>query len=1087
MTNTVKSYDKNIFFLSMIPLFLMIFFGFFNITRALSNIRDVSKLRDDVFGIIASYYEMNYLQQERLAGLVYQINQNEKNRIDLISHHGVDYQKLDSASLENIKNARFMILDNQLEAQKIMVTYSSMISKLVLTVLKTQEMEVGEKDLSIEIQNYKYFLQLSENFSMQEAYLYMILNNPSQREKIVYQLQFLRDNFKSLRDNLKTSLNGNAKTLLDSLLNSQEFKRVDNAIENVLENNEMLCSSEYLQNVSKVKDTFFVLNNYLVNNIDDLASKRYDKEINDLILIILISVGIVLFSLIFGHKLKNKILENINENMLDIAIKNKEIELLYEQMDKYVIFSNTDLNGIITYASQAFCDISGYSKTELIGKSHSLIRHPDMPQEAFADMWNTIKSGNTWKGEVKNKTKDGGFYWVYSRVSQLKNNKDEIIGYTSIRQDITQQKNAEELNKTVNNLLANANQGFMLFGKDLLVKNGCSKESFRILSQANIAGKNISDLLFANDPTRKDVFEFGIASIFSTDDKDSQEMILALLPNEHTIGQINFTINCKILDDNELMMILEDVTEKRTLEEKIELENKIQKMIVVIATRKYEFIELKNEFLVFANDIEKNISIFDSFENNFIHMTKILHTFKGLFAQEELVNITNAIHGLESLLLIMNKNNELNNDILIQTINNANLTTEFEKDLKFITEILGKDFLEADNIITVDEKNFKDFENELLLISQKNKISRKEILTLSLEFASLNKKSLKHMLSIYPTRVKNIAERLNKDIYDFSIQGDSSIMVQANYLFFVQSLVHIFRNMIDHGIESPVERAEAGKDPIGKITCAFYQNDDYLITIEISDDGRGIDSKLIKQKALEKGIFSKEKLETMSEEESFKILFENNFSTKDDTDILSGRGVGMHVVKNELDKIGGIFNIRTKIGEGTKFIFELPAKCDISINFEDDEKILSDQILVCANNILKDEFDINVIGFSQVNKIKILDYHTTVRLVSTQEMLVVFSLDNNILDKFVSFFAPEGTDISEFEGGLMTSITDEMLNTLVGRAMATFPPAYKNLELGSPMFIDKGALELIESNNLSYNYEISTNFGTISISSIFLN
>ena len=1087
MTNNVKSYDKNIFFLSMIPLFLMIFFGFFNITRALSNMKDVSSLRDDVYGIIASYYEMNYLQEERLASLTYQINQNEKNKISLISKHGVDYQKLDSQSLENIKNARFMILDNQLDSQKIMVTYSSMISKLILAILKTQEMQVGEKNLSIEIQNYKYFLQLSENYSMQEAYLYMIFNDPSEREKIVYQLQFLRDNFKSLRDYLKTSLNGNAKVMLDVLLNSPEFTKVDNAIENVLQNNQMLCSSEYIQNVAKVKDTFFVLNNYLVNNIDDLASKRYDKEINDLVLIILISVVVVFFSLIFGRKIKNKILENINENMLNIAIKNKEIEVLYGQMDKYVIFSNTDLKGIITYASQAFCDISGYAKHELIGKSHSLIRHPDMTKQAFADMWTTIKSGETWKGEVKNKTKDNGFYWVYSRVSQLKNAKDEIIGYTSIRQDITQQKNAEELHKTVNNLLVNANQGFMLFGKDLVVKQGCSRESFRILSQTNIAGKNISELLFSNDDTKKDVFEFGIYSIFNNSDKESQELILGLLPNEHTIGEITFTIKCKILDDNELMMILEDVTEKRALEEKIELENKIQKMIVVIATRKYEFIELKNEFVAFANNIEKNIGIFDSVEDNFIHITKILHTFKGLFAQEELVNITNAIHNLETMLLLMNKNHELDNDILTETIKKENLLGALDKDLKFISEILGKDFLEADNIITVDENNFKDFEDELSLIAQKNKISKKEILKLSMEFSNLNKKSLKHMLSIYPTRVKNIAERLNKDIYDFSIQGDSSIMVQGNYVFFVQSLVHIFRNMIDHGIESPNERVDAGKDPIGKIDCRFYQNDDYLITIEISDDGRGIDTKFIKQKALEKGIFSADELDRMSEEESFKILFENNFSTKDDTDILSGRGVGMHVVKNELDKIGGTFDIQTSIGEGTKFIFELPAKCDISINFDDDEKVLSDQILICANNILKDEFDINVLSVSQIQNIKILNYHTTVKLVSAQEMLVVFSLDGEVLDKFVSFFAPEGSDISEFEGSLTTSITDEMLNTLVGRAMATFPPSYRNLELGSPMFIDKGVLELIESNNLSYNYEIGTNFGNITISSIFLN
>ena len=78
---------------------------------------------------------------------------------------------------------------------------------------------------------------------------------------------------------------------------------------------------------------------------------------------------------------------------------------------------DTDLDGIITYASQAYESISGYTKEELIGKPHSIVRHPDMPTSAFKNLWNTIKDGQTWNGEVKNLKKDGSFYWVDATIS----------------------------------------------------------------------------------------------------------------------------------------------------------------------------------------------------------------------------------------------------------------------------------------------------------------------------------------------------------------------------------------------------------------------------------------------------------------------------------------------------------------------------------------------------------------------------------------------------------------------------------------------------------------------------------------------
>jgi len=100
--------------------------------------------------------------------------------------------------------------------------------------------------------------------------------------------------------------------------------------------------------------------------------------------------------------------------------------------DKTMIISETDTKGNILYANSDFCTLAGYTKDELIGNSHNLIRHQDMPKETFKDLWKTIRSGKVWKGIVKNITKDGDFYWVNTTAYKvIKSNGEER--YISVR------------------------------------------------------------------------------------------------------------------------------------------------------------------------------------------------------------------------------------------------------------------------------------------------------------------------------------------------------------------------------------------------------------------------------------------------------------------------------------------------------------------------------------------------------------------------------------------------------------------------------------------------------------------------------
>ncbi len=122
---------------------------------------------------------------------------------------------------------------------------------------------------------------------------------------------------------------------------------------------------------------------------------------------------------------------------------------LLDILDKNLIVSKTDAKGIITFASSGFCKISGYSKDELLGHHHNIVRSPNVPKELFRELWNTISSGKIWCGEIQNKAKNGELYWIYATIVCEKNSDGEIVGYNAIRENITDKKKLIEFNKTL--------------------------------------------------------------------------------------------------------------------------------------------------------------------------------------------------------------------------------------------------------------------------------------------------------------------------------------------------------------------------------------------------------------------------------------------------------------------------------------------------------------------------------------------------------------------------------------------------------------------------------------------------------------
>lgn len=160
---------------------------------------------------------------------------------------------------------------------------------------------------------------------------------------------------------------------------------------------------------------------------------------------------VIMIILVWNRRLSSEIEKRIEtEKLLNDAHHrveqvNQQLVSYFDIIDKYVITSSTDKSGIITSTSDAFCAISGFSRDELIGNNHSIVRHYDMPASIYDELWGTISQGKTWQGELKNRKKNRDFYWVHAYISPNLDERGDIVGYTAIRQDITNKKRAEEL------------------------------------------------------------------------------------------------------------------------------------------------------------------------------------------------------------------------------------------------------------------------------------------------------------------------------------------------------------------------------------------------------------------------------------------------------------------------------------------------------------------------------------------------------------------------------------------------------------------------------------------------------------------
>ena len=246
------------------------------------------------------------------------------------------------------------------------------------------------------------------------------------------------------------------------------------------------------------------------------------------------------------------------------------------------------------------------------------------------------------------------------------------------------------------------------------------------------------------------------------------------------------------------------------------------------------------------------------------------------------------------------------------------------KRLDQLMNLIGELVLAKNRLIKIYNDVEERYEGEKFLEELNQVVSSISIVTTDLQIAVMKTRMLPigKVFNKFPRLVRDLARELGKKV-KLIIEGEDTELDKSIIEEIGDPLVHMIRNAIDHGIEPPEERRKLGKPEEGTIWLRAY-NEGNMIVIEIKDDGRGMDPEVLKRKAIEKGIITPQEAENMSDKEAFMLIFKPGFSTASKITNVSGRGVGMDVVKTNIEKLNGIIEVDSVLGKGTTFKLKIP-------------------------------------------------------------------------------------------------------------------------------------------------------------------
>ena len=504
----------------------------------------------------------------------------------------------------------------------------------------------------------------------------------------------------------------------------------------------------------------------------------------------------------------------------------------------------------------------------------------------------------------------------YMEIEKINNSLEETIKErtSQLRQSI----------KSIETLLNNTGEGFLKFNDSLLVEEGYSAECKKIFCKK--IDYHFFPVLISNGETSSmEMTAKVLRWLLNEEDPGQREMLFSLLPtvieNCYKVLSLKYRLIEEEVEENhfqkKIMVIINDITKELSLKNKIKEEKEIFEDIIRIIAHYDEFQSLVDEYLFFWEKESLNLPNRSELpsEEKRNELFRQVHTFKGNFSSYGMKTICESLHMLESQM--EEKNQDLNELFKKIRVNQFYLDW-LEKDMKKVYQQIDQSILEKQKHYHSERQQIKQALELLQKVKETDELREaKQILH------KLQLKPFREAFASYKLLFESTARRFGVLIEDIEITGTDVLINSERLKPLFRSWVHILRNMYDHGIESPEERTKKGKPENGKIMIEAKEEKGTIL-FKIFDDGRGIDLQAVSKKALEKGLITPEVIQQSSAEDLFQLIFQNGFSTKTISNEISGRGMGLASVKEEVEKLSGTITVKSEKDKGTAFLIEIP-------------------------------------------------------------------------------------------------------------------------------------------------------------------
>jgi PAS domain S-box-containing protein len=370
-------------------------------------------------------------------------------------------KNLDDAlkSLKNFSSLKDNILKIRNEIDRLELTptqarnkYTNEISYLLnyINIMPTLVDNIEDRNY---LQAYSYLVEAKDQLGRIRATLYeSFMAKSLSHENFLYTKESLNI-YNAATKRFENTLNQKPKFLsfYHTTLNNKPIKEMFDIIDVTLETYDISDAQKWFESATQSIDLFQTLEIKLFENLQNSINIKI-KNADQNIILVVVSLVLLLIALIYlMHTIINKILSSTHILNEEFETSLKLLEQYRTTVDSSFIVSKTDKKGVIRYVNGAFCDISGYTQEELLGKPHNIIRHPDTPKQTFKEMWHTIKElKKPWVGEIKNLAKDGSSYWMRAFINPILDKNGNIIEYIAMRTNITElQEDKERIRDTL--------------------------------------------------------------------------------------------------------------------------------------------------------------------------------------------------------------------------------------------------------------------------------------------------------------------------------------------------------------------------------------------------------------------------------------------------------------------------------------------------------------------------------------------------------------------------------------------------------------------------------------------------------------